>query len=79
MWVDEVRPVFAADGMGEAADRYLASVRERFANPFLRHRIADIAANHEAKKARRLAPVRDRGRALGLAARQPRLAGALGD
>ena len=78
LWVDEVRPVFAADGMGEEADRYLASVRERFANPFLRHRIADIAANHEAKKARRLAPVRDRGRALGLAARQPRLAGALG-
>lgn len=56
-WRHEVLPVFDALGEGEAAARYVDSVRERFLNPWLAHRLADIAANHAAKVARRLAPV----------------------
>jgi len=32
---------------------------DRFRNPFLEHRIADIAQNHAAKVARRIAAFRD--------------------
>ena len=73
----EVLPVFAALGLGEAAAAYRRTTLERFRNPFLRHRLADIAHNHGAKKERRFAGL------LGLAAatapqlRQPRLAAAL--
>jgi tagaturonate reductase len=57
LWEQEVLPVFAAKGQGAQARDYLASVRERFLNPFLEHRIADIAQNHEQKKRRRFLPV----------------------
>ena len=50
----EVLPGFAARGMGEAAAGYVATTLERFANPFLDHRLADIATNHEAKIERRI-------------------------
>ncbi len=36
---------------------YAASVRERFLNPFLQHKLSDIAANHPAKLERRLLPI----------------------
>ena len=49
---DEVLPVFAT--LGTPAEAYRDSVLERFANPFLRHRLADIAGNHAAKKQRRI-------------------------
>ncbi len=49
----EVLPVFAAMGMGEAASAYRRVTMERFANPFLDHRIADIAGNHAMKLQRR--------------------------
>lgn len=49
----EILPVFAALGLGEEAAAYRRRVLERFANPFLEHRLADIATNHAAKKARR--------------------------
>lgn len=59
LWVDEILPVF--DTLGPAAraqaEAYLVDVRERFANPFLDHRIADIAQNHAQKKQRRLGPI----------------------
>ncbi|AXV17560.1 D-mannonate oxidoreductase (plasmid) [Neorhizobium sp. SOG26] len=50
----EVMGGFAAQGMGEQARAYVATTLERFDNPFLDHRIADIASNHALKVARRL-------------------------
>lgn len=57
LWASEVLPVFAALGQLDAAQRYVDSVRERFGNPFLQHRLADIAVNHKDKKERRLLPL----------------------
>lgn len=57
LWAGEVLPVFAALGQLDAARSYVDSVRERFANPFLQHRLADIATNHKDKKQRRLQPL----------------------
>ena len=57
VWTQEVLPVFAAQGLGPEAERYLAEVRERFSNPFLAHRLSDIAKDHAEKKRRRFGPV----------------------
>lgn len=76
-WRDEVLPVFAALGQQEVAAQYLASVRERFENPFLVHRIADIARNHDEKKIRRFQPVIELARELKLDIEQKRLRDAL--
>lgn len=76
LWEREVLPVFAAKGQLALAQDYLASVRDRFLNPFLQHRIADIAQNHDEKKRRRFLPVVEMGRGIaGL--EQPLLKGAL--
>ncbi|WP_377704301.1 mannitol dehydrogenase family protein [Pseudoduganella sp. UC29_71] len=77
LWEEEVLPVF--DQLGEAgtARTYLAQVRDRFCNPFLAHRLADIAQNHEEKKRRRLLPVVALANELGLTLPQPRLRAAL--
>lgn len=77
VWNDEVIPVFAADGLEAEAKDYLVSVRERFLNPFLKHRISDIASNHEEKKQRRFAPIIARAKELGLNLEQRRLNQAL--
>ncbi|WP_366657873.1 mannitol dehydrogenase family protein [Fodinicurvata sp. EGI_FJ10296] len=53
----EVLPVFAALGMGDQAAAYRRTVMVRFLNPFLDHRLADIAGNHADKKERRIAPL----------------------
>jgi len=52
---NEVLPGFARRGMGEEAQRYVATTLERFRNPFLEHRLSDIAQNHAVKKANRIA------------------------
>ena len=57
LWAQEVLPVFQALGQGEEALAYLVDLRERLLNPFLAHRLADIAQNHAQKKLRRLGPV----------------------
>lgn len=59
LWADEILPVFDALGAAarQQAEAYLVDVRERFSNPFLDHRIADIAQNHAQKKQRRLGPI----------------------
>ncbi|WP_324730621.1 mannitol dehydrogenase family protein [Pseudomonas paeninsulae] len=57
MWSEEVLPVFAALGQMSSAQAYLETVRDRFLNPFLNHRIADIAGNHSMKKLRRMLPI----------------------
>lgn len=50
----EILPAFDAAGRGDAARAYVRTTVERFANPFLDHRIADIAQNHPEKVQRRI-------------------------
>lgn len=77
LYRDEVLPVFAAAG-DDQAPAYVAATLDRFANPFLDHRLADIAQNHAEKLARRIGAFLDWGAELGLGGRQPRLRAALG-
>lgn len=77
LWADEVLPVFEALGEGQGALAYLDALRDRLLNPFLAHRLADIAQNHEHKKQRRLAPAVQLARELGLGVPQHRLHAAL--
>jgi tagaturonate reductase len=77
VWQDEVLPVFDALGQRETARAYLDTVRDRFENPFLEHRLADIARNHDEKKARRLRPAIELARELKLDIGQHRLRAAL--
>ena len=54
LYSDEVIPGFAARGMFEPAKLYVATTIERFENPFLNHRLNDIAQNHAIKIERRI-------------------------
>lgn len=51
---DEVLPGFAAHGLRRQAEAYIRTTLERLMNPFLNHRIADIADNHAIKVSRRI-------------------------
>lgn len=73
LWASEVLPVFDALGQLDAARRYVDSVRERFGNPFLQHRLADIAVNHKDKKERRLLPLVELAAQLAPGLEQPML------
>ncbi|PYE14779.1 tagaturonate reductase [Paraburkholderia silvatlantica] len=73
VWREEVMPVFGATDMGAQAEDYLSSVRDRFCNPYLDHRIADIAQNHVAKVKRRILPLIELANALSMRNAQPRL------
>ena len=53
LYTDEVLPGFAARGVTEAPT-YVAATLDRFANPFLDHRLSDIAQNHAEKIRRRI-------------------------
>jgi len=55
IYTEEVLPGFALHGMGGEAERYVATTLERFNNPFLEHRLADIAQNHAVKIQNRIA------------------------
>ncbi len=77
VWEEEVLPLFEALGERDASRGYLAAVRDRFNNPFLEHRLADIAQNHEEKKRRRLQPALALAAELGLDLPQTRLRAAL--
>lgn len=77
LWRDEVLPVFAAEGMGDEAQAYIGVLRERLRNPFLAHRLADIAGNHDEKKRRRFIPIIAAAERLGLSLPQHRLRAAL--
>lgn len=79
VWSDEVLPVFELMGEADAARRYVASVRERFLNPWLAHRLADIAVNHATKVLRRLAPVVAEARQRRSGVAQPALRRALSE
>ena len=54
IYAEEVVPGFEAMGMGDDARAYVATTLDRFLNPFLDHRIADIAQNHVTKVERRI-------------------------
>lgn len=54
LYGDEVLPGFAARGMKQQAAAYVSATLERFENPFLNHRISDIAQNHQIKIERRM-------------------------
>jgi tagaturonate reductase len=77
VWTQEVLPVFEAEDRGDEARAYLDTVRDRFLNPFLKHKLSDIAANHAEKKRRRFLPMVTRAADLGLAIAQPILKAAL--
>jgi len=77
LWAEEVLPVFDDWGLAREAREYLVVLRERLLNPFLAHRLSDIAQNHSQKKARRLAPVLAHAQAHLPGLAQPRLQAAL--
>jgi tagaturonate reductase len=79
VWQHEVLPVFAAIGMREDAEDYVESVRDRFLNPYLDHRIADIAQNHTVKVQRRVLPLIELADSLSMRGDQPRLRGLLAE
>jgi tagaturonate reductase len=74
---EEVLPVFAGIGMKEQAEAYRATVVERFCNPFLDHRLAEIFINHEAKKRRRFGGAIELAETNNVQVKQPRLRAAL--
>ncbi|MCF1709392.1 mannitol dehydrogenase family protein [Tabrizicola sp. J26] len=49
LYRDEVIPGFFAHDMGDQAEAYVVQTMERFDNPFLNHRLSDIAQNHSIK------------------------------
>ncbi len=61
---DEVLPVLRELLPDQEPDLYMKTVIERFSNPFLKHRLADIAQNHEEKIRRRILMVREHSRRL---------------
>jgi tagaturonate reductase len=77
LWAEEVLPLFDALGQRREALDYLATLRDRLLNPFLAHRIADIAQNHGQKKQRRFAPAVALAREFRLPLAQKRLQAAL--
>jgi len=76
-WQQEVLPVLEALRQGEQACDYLIGLRERLLNPYLAHRLVDIAQNHALKKSRRLQPVVDLAEVLLPGLQQPLLRAAL--
>ncbi|MEQ1901440.1 MAG: mannitol dehydrogenase family protein [Devosia sp.] len=55
LYLEEVLSGFTARGMADDAHHYIATTLERFRNPFLNHRLSDIAVNHAAKVRTRIA------------------------
>ena len=56
---EEVLPVLESLLPDQDAEAYMQSVYERFANPYLKHRLSDIAQNHEEKVRRRILMIRE--------------------
>ncbi|HYW81367.1 MAG TPA: hypothetical protein VE890_17415 [Thermoguttaceae bacterium] len=54
---DEIVPTL--EGRIDGAEQFATNTLERFANPFLDHRLADIALHHDVKLRTRLAPTLD--------------------
>lgn len=77
LWEEEVMPIFRALGEEDESRAYLEQVIDRFSNPFLLHRLSDIAQNHAEKKRRRFGPVLALAAGQGLTIPQTRLRAAL--
>jgi tagaturonate reductase len=77
LYRDEVLPVFATAG-DDTAPAYVAATLDRFANPYLDHRLSDIAQNHAEKLDRRIGAFLTWAGQLGLGGQQSRLQVALG-
>jgi tagaturonate reductase len=73
LYIDEVLPGFAAHGIEDQANRYIAETVERFDNPFLKHRVSDIFENHQLKVERRVQDFIDWVRAVDTSLALPRL------
>lgn len=69
----EVLPGFEAAGMGAEAENYVATTLDRFSNPYLEHRLSDIAQNHPEKLRRRIGAFLDWSAERGTMVPQPRL------
>ena len=54
LYREEVIPGFAGHGMADDATAYVAATLDRFENPFLNHRLSDIAQSHRLKIDRRV-------------------------
>ena len=54
IYIKEVIPGFARHDMDAEAKDYVGTVIERFENPFLNHRLAEIYGNHAQKIERRI-------------------------
>lgn len=74
LYRDEILPGFAAAGHGAEAAAYAAATLDRFENPFLDHRLSDIAQNHAEKIRRRGQGFLDWAAARGDTGPKPRLA-----
>lgn len=77
LYAEEVKPGFAAAGEADGLDDYIAATRDRFANPFLDHRLEDIAQNHGEKLRRRIGAFLDWASVNGDTSRKPILEAAL--
>jgi tagaturonate reductase len=77
LYEKEVMPVFAGIGREEEARTYRDTAIDRFQNPFLDHRLAEIFTNHAAKKQRRFGGLIALAEANDLRVAQPWLMAAL--
>ncbi|TCP86008.1 tagaturonate reductase [Sphingomonas sp. PP-CE-1A-559] len=73
LYTDEVVPGFATGGLDDEAATYVEKTMDRFANPFIDHRLSDIYASHAAKVAKRVSGFVDWVDASGSAVPMPEL------
>jgi len=73
LYAREVLPGFDAAGMGTEAKHYIETTLDRFSNPYLEHRLSDIAQNHAEKLRRRIGAFLDWSADRGAMVPQPRL------
>ncbi|MEP2704029.1 MAG: mannitol dehydrogenase family protein [Roseibium sp.] len=71
----EVVPAFEVHGMEAEAEAYVATSIDRFRNPFLDHKLADIAQNHAEKVQRRIGKFLEWAKAGEPSLQMPRLEG----
>jgi tagaturonate reductase len=73
LYEQEVVPAFAAHGREQEAEAYVATTIDRFKNPFLDHKLEDIAQNHGEKVERRIASFLDFAKRSNPSLQMPRL------
>jgi len=73
VYAAEVMPAFDAADMGPDAHVYVDTTIERYRNPFLDHKLNDIAQNHAAKVERRIAGFMAWAASMGDQSEKPRL------